>query len=460
MLSSDQLSDMIRKRFEIRVNPTLTETANQGHSDGDGFGEGYLYDTIRGKNAGQFAFTESIPDLDELMVDADYAGNLSGRVDKLLENIREQEGPQQSEFDSIVRDLVDNLQSSPFTPDQTIPIIHGGLNSGYRGQGLYRNLILPSMIDYFGEQEMPMGSGRKNRSKAATRAHNALQNKNDSRIKHTRELPFNQDWGSPERLIDMITDSRLEANSELLEDFIMGLPEQTYIDLSGIRESSPVDIYQSQLGSKVPDWGDLRPSPRRIPVIEQDWDQYRETGNSNQTPFQIANQLANRAHRDQLLNPSSRRWGQNRSSQFRMLDEFDRDFMKSFPLPEYWHGTSVANAKKILEEGLDPYSFGSPHEEDAENYAEYHDAPAILGFDTDEGHTLLDPHNEGYDFGTSDYGHVIVGERVPPELIRLFAMGHEGISDEAWSELLRVLNASDRLSRQYPDIDEAYNEKR
>ena len=55
---------------------------------------------------------------------------------------------------------------------------------------------------------------------------------------------------------------------------------------------------------------------------------------------------------------------------------------------------------------------------------------------------------------------MIVQERVPPELIRLFAMGHEGISDEDWSDLLRILFASDRLSRNYPDIEEAYASRR
>ena len=220
-----------------------------------------------------------------------------------------------------------------------------------------------------------------------------------------------------------------------------------------MRDLSPVDVYERRFGAKIPGWGDLRLSPRRLPVIEQDWNEYSKTQDAGKSIYDLAERAASR---------SGRGWDSPTTQQSQLLDFMpisdllDEGVTKSFPLPEFWHGTSAANAEKILEEGLDPYSFGSPHDEDAVNYAEYHDVPAILGFDTDQRHTLLDPHDEGYDFGTSDYGHVIVQERVPPELIRLFAMGHEGISDQAWSDLLRVLYQSDRLSRIYPDIDEAY----
>ena len=53
-------------------------------------------------------------------------------------------------------------------------------------------------------------------------------------------------------------------------------------------------------------------------------------------------------------------------------------------------------------------------------------------------HTLLDRMTKDMTFWNIGFGHVIVRERVPPELIRLFAMGHEGISDEYWSDLLRI----------------------
>ena len=59
----------------------------------------------------------------------------------------------------------------PYTPDMSIPIIHGSLGRNYRGQGLYRRLILPTLIDYFGERGVPLGSGRYNRSQAQTNAY-------------------------------------------------------------------------------------------------------------------------------------------------------------------------------------------------------------------------------------------------------------------------------------------------
>ena len=52
MLSSDQLSDLIRKRFEIRIDRLLPIRLSR-YSDGSGdFGTGMLFDTVRGKKAG------------------------------------------------------------------------------------------------------------------------------------------------------------------------------------------------------------------------------------------------------------------------------------------------------------------------------------------------------------------------------------------------------------------------
>lgn len=458
MLSSDQLSDLIRKRYEIRLTPTLADSVSQGYADGD-FGSGVLFDTARGKKAGEFSFSESFGDLDDIMMEIAYRGDVDGQVDSMMREFREGDANSgQGRFNDLVDDLTGQLRSHAYTPDRQIPIIHGSLYGGYRGQGLYRKLILPTMIDYLGDFGLSMGSGRYNRSQAATRAHTALQNKNDPRIRHILEKPYDEDWGNPAMILEMATQGRLNSDDDFLHDQLLeALPDKLHRELSGVRDLSPVDIYQQRFGAKIPGWGDLRLSPRRLPVIEQDWDEYAKTQDWGYSIYDLAERAANR---------SGMGWDSPTTQQSQLLDFMpisdllDEGVRKSFPLPEFWHGTSAANAKKILEEGLDPYSFGSPHDEDAVNYAEYHDVPAILGFDTDERHTLLDPHDEGYDFGTSDFGHVIVQERVPPELIRLFAMGHEGISDEDWSDLLRILFASDRLSRNYPDIEEAYASRR
>lgn len=146
------------------------------------------------------------------------------------------------------------------------------------------------------------------------------------------------------------------------------------------------------------------------------------------------------------------------------MSAFDLAFetvWKAFIDPHLWHGTTSENAKKILEEGLDDYSFGSDSQTDAELYADEHRdrgrGPAILGINLDgyKGE-LLDPHDEGYDFG-SDMGHYIMDQRVSPENISLYAMGYPGISISDWYKFLRQLRESDMLSgRSYPQIQEAY----
>lgn len=463
MLSSDQLSDLIRKRFEIRVNPTLADSVSHGWSDSD-FGSGILYDTVRGKKAGDFHFTQSYGDLEDIMMEIAYRGDVDSDVDRMMSEFSEGDSERgQGRFNELVGHVVSELQSQPYTPDTQIPIIHGGLEPSYRGQGLYRKLVLPTLIDYLGDSGVSMGSGRYNRSQEATRAHTALQNKNDPRIRHILEKPYDYKWNYPAMLLEMATQGKLTSDDDFLHDQLLeALPDKLSQELGNLRDLSPVDIYQKRFGAKIPGWGDLRLSPRRLPVIEQDWDEFEES-RMTRNIYDLAERAAFKSGRGE----NSPRTEQSTLPITFDIDKdilreriFGRKINKSFPLPEFWHGTSAANAEKILEEGLDPYSFGSPHDEDAVNYAEYHDVPAILGFDTDQRHTLLDPHDEGYDFGTSDFGHVIVQERVPPELIRLFAMGHEGISDEDWSDLLRILFSSDRLSRIYPDIDEAYASRR
>ena len=137
---------------------------------------------------------------------------------------------------------------------------------------------------------------------------------------------------------------------------------------------------------------------------------------------------------------------------------------KAFRYPEFWHGTSVANAKKILEEGFNPYSFGTPHDEDAISYA-YNNppdmgdesGPALLGFDTTEDTVRLDPLDEGYDFGTKEYGHIMMQNRLDPKNIRLFAAGHPNMTEREWWDFVLQLQQLDMLDRTgYPDMAEAY----
>ena len=137
---------------------------------------------------------------------------------------------------------------------------------------------------------------------------------------------------------------------------------------------------------------------------------------------------------------------------------------KAFQYPEFWHGTSVANAKKILEEGFNPGSFGTPHDEDAIAYAwdsdmdaEVVSGPALLGFDTTEDTRIIDPLDEGYDFGTEEYGHIIMDNRLDPQNIRLFAAGHPNMTEMEWWDFVLQLQQLDRLDRTgYPDMAEAY----
>ena len=133
---------------------------------------------------------------------------------------------------------------------------------------------------------------------------------------------------------------------------------------------------------------------------------------------------------------------------------------KAFKHPEFWHGTSVANAKKILEEGFHPYSFGTPHEEDAITYAYQNmiddSGPAMLGFNTTPKTEILDPLDEGYDFGTEEYGHIMMRDRLDPKNIRLFAQGNPSMDEGEWWKFVQMLQAADRLSYRYPDMDEAY----
>jgi hypothetical protein len=293
MLSSDQLSDLIRKRYEIRVNPTLADSVSQGYADGD-FGSGVLFDTARGKKAGEFSFSESFGDLDDIMMEIAYRGDVHDQVDRMMNEFREgDEDSGQRRFNIMAEDLMHQIQSQPYTPDQQIPIIHGSLNRGYRGQGLYRKLILPTLIDYLGDSGIPMGSGRYNRSQAATRAHTALQNKNDPRIRHILEKPYDADWGNPAMLIEMATQGTLNSDDDFLHDQLLeALPDKLYRELSNVRGLSPVDIYEQRLGAKIPNWGDLRLSPRRLPVLEQDWDEYSKTQDAGKSIYDLAERAA------------------------------------------------------------------------------------------------------------------------------------------------------------------------
>ena len=142
------------------------------------------------------------------------------------------------------------------------------------------------------------------------------------------------------------------------------------------------------------------------------------------------------------------------------LMEKSWELMKAFRHPELWHGTLAENAMKIMDEGLEPYSFGAEDMEEAERYADdrsedHGKAPAILGFDVPEGHTWLRPQDEGYDLGT-EYGHHLIREAIPPENIRPFAIGHEGMTGREWSDFLRMLEHLDYLDsfyRRYMDQD-------
>ena len=142
------------------------------------------------------------------------------------------------------------------------------------------------------------------------------------------------------------------------------------------------------------------------------------------------------------------------------LMEKSWELMKAFRHPELWHGTLAENAMKIMDEGLEPYSFGAEDMKEAERYADdrsedHGKAPAILGFDVPKGHTWLRPQDEGYDLGT-EYGHHQIREAIPPENIRPFAIGHEGMTGREWSDFLRMLEHLDYLDsfyRRYMDQD-------
>lgn len=144
-----------------------------------------------------------------------------------------------------------------------------------------------------------------------------------------------------------------------------------------------------------------------------------------------------------------------------MSDTAFETVWKAFSDPHLWHGTTAEFANRILEEGLEDYSFGSDNQHDAELYADEHreggKGPAVLGINLDgyEGE-LLDPRDDGYDFG-SEMGHYIMDQRVSPKSISLYAMGYPGIGTLEWYNFLRGLRQMDRLSGDsYPQINEAY----
>lgn len=135
------------------------------------------------------------------------------------------------------------------------------------------------------------------------------------------------------------------------------------------------------------------------------------------------------------------------------LMEKSWELMKAFRYPELWHGTTAENAMKIMDEGLEEWSFGADERREAEMYARYrmedqNKAPAILGFDVPEGHTWLRPQDEGYDIGT-EYGHHLIREAIPPEYIRPYAIGHQGMDWKEWDDFLRMLGELDRLDNFY-----------
>lgn len=136
------------------------------------------------------------------------------------------------------------------------------------------------------------------------------------------------------------------------------------------------------------------------------------------------------------------------------LMEKSWELMKAFREPSLWHGTLSENAKKILEEGFEPWTFGALEREEAERYAEdrWDDSrdsgPAILGFDVPEGMDMIDPRTEGYDFG-SDFGHYIVKPPVPPEYIRPYAIGHNKMTSQEWNDFLGMLRELDSLDWFY-----------
>lgn len=100
---------------------------------------------------------------------------------------------------------------------------------------------------------------------------------------------------------------------------------------------------------------------------------------------------------------------------------------------DYFHGTSAENARSIMAEGAEPYFFGSPHDEDAQNYAFQHDVPAMLSFEIPKNMTPLDPTDYNYIFGEEEYGHIMTPNmRLDPRYLHLIAMGHEGMDEREW----------------------------
>ena len=48
-----------------------------------------LFDTVRGKKAGDFSFADSIPDLEDLMLEIAYRGDVDNQIDQMMNSFRE-----------------------------------------------------------------------------------------------------------------------------------------------------------------------------------------------------------------------------------------------------------------------------------------------------------------------------------------------------------------------------------
>jgi len=265
----------IMKRYEIHVDKdSFDDVIGFDERDEEGASQTFrLVDTVKNKIAGDFSLDpQNVDNPDNYYEDlTTYFDNIRlPHVDKqsgIADKDRYEHGKEHL-FRAALRMTED--YSSPQSAygrrysDYQYPILHANMKPQYRNKGLYTNLVIPSLVNELGG----VASDISNRSRNADRAHNSFQRKvlpKGPRIRHVKERPLKEfdDW----TIFDAITQGLSnQGHSYSLDDVDS---YDLYDDVRSIIDEPQWDIYeQRNAGIEFPGetWGDLKPSPRTIPI--------------------------------------------------------------------------------------------------------------------------------------------------------------------------------------------------
>ena len=232
---------------------------------------------VKNKIAGDFSLDPQLLDTSDNYYEdlVDYFGNIT------LPNVDEQSGiadkdRYEHDKEHLFRAALSMTEdySSPRSAygrrysDYQYPILHASIKPQYQNKGLYSNLVIPSLVDKLGGVASDIG----NRSRNANRAHNSFQRKvipKGQRIRHIKERPLKEfdDWAIFDAITQGLSDQGHSYSMDDVDSYDL------YDDVRSIINAPQWDIYeQRNAGIGFPyevgpgGWGDLKPSPRTIPI--------------------------------------------------------------------------------------------------------------------------------------------------------------------------------------------------